>query len=251
MSHEHDITQETEAPERGLSTGPIARREFAAHITPGDGRTVDVLIVPYGERIIHNDGLGGVPKGVDYIEEIMPGCFDHQVNAAHRVVANFEHEQGIAGVVARGTALRSGSDGFHGTFRMLNNASGDAALELVNEGVLDGVSFEARFKKTVRSVEGVMQRVKADLFAVAFTRFAAYPSAKVLGVREQATQTIDERYLPLAMDQGLVERLRASPIVLPDRYQAHPDTETDTSASTDTSEDGTRQPDANNTSLEE
>jgi HK97 family phage prohead protease len=229
----------------------IARREYAAHITARDGRNVDVCIVPYGERIVHNDGLGFVPKGVDYVEEIMPGCFDHQVKAAHRVVANFEHEQGIAGVIARGTALRSAADGFHGTFRMLNNASGDAALELINEGVLDSVSFEARFRKNVRSVEGVVQRIKADLLAVAFTRFGAYSGAKVLAVREQATaQMIDERYLPLDMDPKLVERLRASPIVLPDRYRAHPDM-TDTSANADTSEDGTRQTDANTTSLEE
>jgi len=249
-TQELDSTLDPEAPERGLPSEGMARREYAAEITPGDGRTVDVRIVPYRERIVHNDGLGFAPKGVDYVEEILPGCFDHQLAAAHRVVANFEHEQGIAGVVARGTALRSAADGFHGTFRMLKNASGDAALELVNEGVLDGVSFEAKFVKSVRSLEGVVQRVKANLFAVAFTRFAAYPSARVLGVREQATsQMIDERHQPLDMDPELVMRLRARGVDLPNRYQAHPEPP-DTPAQTGTSDDGTRQPETHTSSLE-
>ena len=55
LEQEHD----DEAPNRGL-----IRRSFAAEFsTGGDGHTVDVRIVPYGEQIIHDDGLGGLPKG--------------------------------------------------------------------------------------------------------------------------------------------------------------------------------------------
>ena len=94
MSAVEDMTVDTEGAERPLSSGPddgLARRQFAAEIVSGDGRTVDVRIVPYGERIQHNDGLGGVPRGQMYEEEWMPGVFDHQLNAAHRVLANVEH----------------------------------------------------------------------------------------------------------------------------------------------------------------
>jgi HK97 family phage prohead protease len=233
----------TEGAERPLLHGDIpglARRSFAADIVSGDGRTVDVRIVPYGERIKHDDGLGGVRRGELYTEEIMPGAFDHQLNAANRVVANYEHGQTMADVIGRGIALRSAPDGFHGTFRILKSPSGDSALELIQEGVLDGVSFEAKFVKSVRSAEGVVQRVKANLFNVAFTRFAAYSGAKVLAVREEAEVIVDEALMPVDMDPALVERCRALGIELPDRYKAHP-AETDTPAETGTSEDGTRQ----------
>ena len=49
--------------------------------------------------------------------------FDHQLNAAHRVVANYEHGQTMADVIGRGVALRSQPDGFHGTFRILKSPS--------------------------------------------------------------------------------------------------------------------------------
>ena len=58
-----------------------------------DGRTVDVRIVPYGRTARVSDG------GPLYEEQWMPGVFAHQVNAANRVLANFEHQSGIGGVV--------------------------------------------------------------------------------------------------------------------------------------------------------
>ena len=226
----------------------VAHREFAAELTPGDGRTIDVRIVPYGERIQHDDGLGGVPRGELYTEEVMPGAFAHQLNAANRVVANYEHHQGIGGVVGRGLALRDEPDGFHGTFTMLKTAHGDAALELVREGVLDGVSLEARFKRSVRSAEGVVQRFKADLYAIAFTRFGAYKGAKVLAVREEAEQVIDEQFMPLDLDPELAERCRRLGVAVPQRYEAHP---ADTPPVGGTSEATPAETDDNNESSEE
>ena len=231
------------------SHGPdMIVRTFAASLTPGDGRTVDVRIVPYGERITHNDGLGGVPKGVPYEEEWLPGVFNHQLNAAHRIVANVEHEPGIGGMVARGLSLREAQDGFYGSVRMLQTQNGDAALELVREGVFDGVSLEARPVKSFRNAAGVIQRAKANLFAIAFTRFAAYKGAKVLAVREEA-QIVDEALLPVNPDPELIERCRRLGITIPQRYQAHPDP-ADTPPDGGTSEDGTRQTDAITSSKE-
>jgi HK97 family phage prohead protease len=226
-----------EAPERGL-----LRREYATELTPaGDGRTIDVRIVPYGERIEHNDGLGGVPKGVVYREEWAPGCFDEQLVAGHRlkVLLNFEHHKGIENVVGKGVALRSARDGLHGTFRALENEAGRTALELVNDGILDGVSLEAKPKKSVRTADGVVHRIRAHLVNVALCRSPAYSGARVLAVRTETI--IDEDLLPVAIDPELAERLRARGVALPDRYKAHP-AEPDTPAETGTSEDGTRQP---------
>lgn len=218
----------------------MIQRTFEAEITPGDGRTIDVRIVPYGERATVADGFGGVARGIPYEEEWMPGVFDHQVAAANRVLANFEHQSGIGGVVGHGIALRSSHDGFHGSFRALKTESGDTALELVKEGVLAHVSLEARPVKSIRSAAGVVQRVKANLRAIAFCRSPAFAGAQVLAVREQDI-VFDEDHLPVAMNPQLIERCRRLGIRLPQRYQGHPD-ETDTSADADTSATGTAQP---------
>ena len=228
---------ETEQPQDGL-----IRREFAADLTPGDGRTVDCRIVPYGERIEHNDGLGGVPKGMPYTEEWAAGAFSHQLKAANRVLANVEHEEGLRGIVGHGIALIERHDGLYGSFKFHDNPDGDKALMLVKEGVLDTVSLEADSRKSIRTREGVVLRVKARLRNVAFARFGAYDGAAVLAVREAAIiEELPEELQPFEMDSETVERCRRLGIDLPQRYQAHPD-ETDTPAETGTSESGTRQP---------
>lgn len=158
----------------------IIRREFPVELTPvGDGRTLELRIVPYNTVARVSDN-GGEP----YEEAWMPGAFDKQLNAANRVLVNFEHEQGFAGVVGRGTELRSTTDSLDGTFRILQGADGDKALELVNEGVLTGVSLEAIPTKSVRDENGIVQRVKARLVNIALCRFPAFKDAQVLAVRE-------------------------------------------------------------------
>ena len=56
---------------------------------------------------------------------------------------NFEHEQGISGVIGDGVSLRSQPDGLYGSFEILDGPDGDKALELVNRGKLRGISLEA------------------------------------------------------------------------------------------------------------
>lgn len=221
----------------------LIQRTFEAEITPGDGRTIDVRIVPYGERATVADGFGGVARGVPYQEEWMPGVFDHQLRAANRVLANVEHEHGVNGFVARGVALRSASDGFYGSFVALATPAGDTALELVREGCLGGISLEAKPLKggSVRSAAGIVQRVKAHLSGIAFCRTPAFAGAQVLAVREDAI-VVDEEQLPVTADPELIERCRRLGVRLPQRYtQGHPD-ETDTPALTGTSASGTARP---------
>jgi HK97 family phage prohead protease len=232
----------------------IVHRTYAADLTPGDGRTVDVKIVPYGEQIEHDDGLGGVPIGIPYVEEWTHGTFKHQLKAANRVLANGEHQEGIAGIVGHGIALREASDGLYGSFRIHDTPDGDKALVLINEGVWDGVSLEARLSKSQKTARGVIRRVKAHLEAIAFTRKGAFDSARVLAVRERAAaaatlenepEPIPDEYLPIDINPEVVERCRRLGLHLPERYQAHPD-ETDTpddESGTSEDENGTRQDD--------
>jgi len=240
--------QEIETAERPfLVPGGLLHREFRADLTVGDGRTVDVRIVPYGERIRHKDGEHG--RGRSYEEEFLPGVFNHQLNAANRVLANIEHEESPTATVGHGIMLREAADGFHGTFRLLETPAGETARQLIGAGALDGISLEAKERKTVRGNDGVLRRAKADLYAIAFTRFGAYKGAKVLALREEVEEVIDEALLPVEMDQGVVERLLRQGFEVPDRYKAHP-AQTGTPAEAGTPDDGTRQTDANK-SLEE
>lgn len=220
-------------------------REFPAEFTTGDGRTLDVRIVPYGVSAVVSD------NGLDlYREEWASSAFDDQLVAGHRlkVMLNFEHRPGIGDVVGQGIALRSMPDGLHGTFRMDEGPDGDKALRMVNDGILDSVSLEARPKKngTVRTAQGVVRRVRAHLRNVALCREGAFADAKVLAVREAPIQELDEDLLLSPMDPNLVRRLRDKGFALPDRYQAHP--AEDTSAEADTPETAPASDDNNDNS---
>lgn len=226
--------QEKTDPQTGL-----LHRTFSADVQQGDGRTLDVRIVPYGERATVNDGTG------TYEEEFAAGAFDDQLVAGHRlkVWLNFQHERGIDAVIGKGVALREEPDGLYGSFRAYEDAAGDKALMLVNDGMLDGVSLEFLSKRAVQTAVGVVRRVKAHLDAVALCRQGAYASAQVLAVREEIPQefTVDAAHLPVDLDPELIERCRSLGITLPQRYQAHPE-DADT-PDEGTSADGTRLPD--------
>ncbi len=205
-----------EQVESELAGDGFLRRTFAAEVSPGGGRTVDLRIVPYDEVALATDGHGGVPKGVAYREKFARGAFSHQANAANRVLANFEHELGIAGVVGHGTQLREAPDAFYGSFKLHETPDGDKALMLVREGVLDGVSLEFAPLKSVRSKDGVVVRAKAHLDSIALTRNPAYESARVLALREQVL--IDETLLPVDPDRAMLERMKSLGLALPARY---------------------------------
>lgn len=211
-------------------------RTFTADVTVGDGRTVDVRLVPFGEVARVSDP----PNYVPYDEEWLAGCFDHQLNAANRVHANYEHERGVTNVVGHGIELRRETDGYHLTTRIHDTNAGNTTLELLRGDALPGVSLEAHPVKSVRTTAGVLQRVKANLRGMAFCRQGAFVGAQVLAVRSAIE--VDEADLPVDMDPELVERCRRLGIALPQRYEAHPVDE-GTPAATDTPDvAGTRQP---------
>ena len=88
----------------------------------------------------------------------------------------------IRGVVGHGIELRDEPEGLHGSFKVHKNTDGDKALELVREGVLDGISLEAVAVESIRK-DAAVRRVRAKLKAVALCRSPAFPDARVLGVR--------------------------------------------------------------------
>lgn len=215
----------------------VLLRSFEVAAVEVEGRTVDVRVVPFGEVA----RVADPPDFDEYQEEWLPGCFDHQVNAANRIHAKYGHSKEVTNVVGHGVSLRSEADGYHLTSTIHRTNAGDTTLELLNGGALPGVSLEAVPVRNVRR-ESVVQRVKAHLTGFAFVRQGAFEGAQVLAVREdelEQEQTLEADLLPADIDPRLVERCRRLGIAIPQRY-AHP-AEPGTPAETGTPADGTRE----------
>jgi hypothetical protein len=250
-----DVAADTNIDQRPERAVAVRRRDV--EISAGDGRTVSLRIAPFGEYATCADGLGGVPRGVAYREELMPGLFDKQLRAVNEdgrgknIYLNFEHQQGLQGIIGHGISLRRERDGYHADFLVHDTPDGDKALILVREGVLRGASIESYWLKSIRSAAGVVQRVKAQLEAVAICRQGAYPSAVMTGIRTDELPeeiVLHEEMLPIRFNPELAARCRELGQIIPQRLEAHPDV-TDTPAQTGTAEDGTR-PDQANADLE-
>jgi HK97 family phage prohead protease len=227
-----EALEERQHPE--TAERPFLVREFAATAVEVTGRTVDVRIVPFGEVA----RVADPPDFSPYEEEWMPGCFDHQVNAANRIHARYGHSPHVIDVVGHGLTLRSvDGDGYHVSTKIHQTPQGDTTLELLRDGALPAVSLEAEPVRNTRTKAGVVQRVKANLKGFAFCRQGAFTGAQVLAIREQTEKevTVDAALLPVDLDPELAERCRKLGIALPQRYQAHPEA-ADTPAEAGTSE---------------
>ncbi len=192
-----------------------------AEFTPGEGRTIDVKIVPYsGAARVSDDG------GATMYEEMwMPGAFSDQVKAAtvgraREVFVNFEHPapMQMKDVLGHGLALRETPDALYGSFGLHDDENGAKAAMMVKDGLVGGVSLEAVRQKLIRGKDGVLRVYKAHLVNIALCRRPAFAGAGVLAVREEEF-TLDEEMLPIPMPEDIVERCRKMGLKLPDRYQ--------------------------------
>jgi HK97 family phage prohead protease len=189
-------------------TAPLERvtlvRSFdSAVLAAGDGRTLDTRIVPYGVSAIVADP----PRFKAYREAFTPGAFERQIANPDRVRVwlNFEHEQGLRGIVGHGVALRDQADGLHGRFRVHENVDGDKALQLVRDGILTGLSLEFVALRS-KIADGVVHRLRAHIDKVSLCRSPAYAGAEVLAVRQRPLEV--ERAEP-ALSADVTERLEA------------------------------------------
>jgi HK97 family phage prohead protease len=156
-------------------------RTVEAELVEGDGRTLDMRVVPYGVEAVVADP----PSHIPYREMFVRGAFERQLAAPNRVRVwlNFEHEQGLRGIVGHGLELSEDDRGLHGSFRVHENTDGDKALALVRDRILSGISAEFVAIRS-RRVDGVVQRLRAHLDKVSLCRSPAYAGAEVLAVRE-------------------------------------------------------------------
>jgi HK97 family phage prohead protease len=144
-----------------------------------DYRTIQALVAPYGRVATVVDG------SCAYREMFVHGAFREQIEEARsrplRIWLHLEHRK--EAVIGHAVQLVERDGGLYGAFAIRTGVAGDKVLAAIREGVLTGVSMQAT---PLRSgwVNGVTQRLKAHLMAVALVPEPAYPNAKVLGIRK-------------------------------------------------------------------
>ncbi len=204
-----------------VSQREVLVRTYAVAEQSLDGRTLHVRVVPFDEVATVADP----PDFRPYEEQFMPGVFDRQMNAAHRVRLRSDHlaldesgarKSGTSGIVGKGISLVETDGGVEAEFRFLNTPDADTALELTREGGYDGVSAEFAPIRNMRTREGILQRVKAHLDSVALAVGPAYSKAEILALREGEVVTIDEEMLPPQPNLELLERCADLGIDLPE-----------------------------------
>lgn len=187
-------------------TEEVFRRTFPLRLErSGDGRTLEGCCVPYGEAAkVTDDGV------TTYYEVFEPGAFTRNLKAADRVELRYEHGSGMLDIVGRAMELSEEASGLYGSFRVFDGYVGDHALQLVEEGVLPGLSVGFITKRrgpTKVTSEGTVIRDHCHLAEVSLTRKPAYDRAVVTAVRS-ATVMRQAFELPPVEDEQL-ERLRA------------------------------------------
>lgn len=178
---------------------------------PGAGRIIDLAVVPYGVTAEVRDS----PDGEPYLEQFARGAFSRAARAPGRVELRYHHGQGLADWIGRGLEFTEGDDGLAGAVRVLGGPFGDHALQLVDEGLLTGVSvgFRDLGRRNRRAPDGAIIRERCHLEEVSLTRSPAYAGALVTGRRSTTPPEPDWFQLPIR-DVTLDDRLRAVGITL-------------------------------------
>lgn len=197
----------------------ILVRTFAVQAQAGDGRTINVRVVPFNEVA----DVADPPDFKPYKEQFMPGAFARNEPHAHRIRLRSDHaaldadggrKSGTSGIVGTGVKLTETDGGYEGEFKFLDTPDAMTARELVLNGGYDGVSAEFLPIKSMRTKDGIVQRQVAHLDSVALAAGPAYSNASILSLREE--QIVDESLLPPPPNLAIVERCAELGIDLPE-----------------------------------
>jgi uncharacterized protein len=147
----------------------------------GDGRTVEVRIMPWGE-------VAETPEGRETFER---GAFAG--TDPTRVTIESQRHGGT--LVGRGTTIAESDDAAYLHARISETPAGDELLTLIRDGVVSAASVSFQPTKTARR-KGVLVRQAVDLWRVAIVERSIYPGAGVLAVRSNTedrsvTETVD------------------------------------------------------------
>jgi HK97 family phage prohead protease len=148
----------------------------------GDGRTLIGRAVPYNRVAALGNGRR---------ERFAFGAFSRQVRSgqSHRVNMYQSHRRRLAGdfPIGKTVDLEERSDGLWGIWRMMRSTEADAALEVVRDKLVTGLSvgFSSPEGGTVRCRDGVDEVRNARLDHMCLTDVPIYEDAEVMAIRAQ------------------------------------------------------------------
>lgn len=141
----------------------------------GAGRTLAGIAVPWGRATRIRQ---------DLTEEFVSGAFDRQLKAPNRIKLYRNHSDHGGALIGRLVEMRNDAKGLYVEARVSPTMTGDETLALLADEVLDQWSIGFREIENKRTPQGVVQRVKAQLFELAIVPEGAYgPHAKVASMR--------------------------------------------------------------------
>jgi len=165
----------------------------SADLTPGAGRPVYGVAIPYGQVAEVSDG-----DGFSYLERFEFGACSRTIRergSKVKLLALHDHRRFPIG---KATSLTERSDGLHGEFAIPETREGDDVLTLIRDGVLDSFSIGFRGIRE-RTEGGVRVRTEVALIEVSLVGLPAYEGALVGRVRSQLVipKAVAERRLRL------------------------------------------------------
>ena len=153
-----------------------------------DGRTLDGLIVPYGEvaDIVEVDDAGDV---IRYREQFLPDSlanmsqgFKARSGKGMRCPLVLDHNETMETTVGFATMIESRDDGAYGTFRLYDDANIIKIRSMLQESHT-GLSVKFRDIREPKLIDGVVSRVQVFIAHVAATPAPAYANAAIGSIR--------------------------------------------------------------------
>ena len=147
----------------------------------GDGRTIQGIVVPYGQTAKVSDG------GPSYQERFQRGAFSKYLSEkpVDRFALRLLSQHDANRPLGRAVDMVETDAGLMGSFRVSDTAHGRDQLELVRDGVLG--AFSVGFVPMQAKRDGsITVRTEVALREVSLVTFPAYEGAVVTGLRQLA-----------------------------------------------------------------
>jgi HK97 family phage prohead protease len=162
----------------------ILRRAWSPHLDleiRGDGRTVYGLAVPFDSPTPIRDRSG------NYDEVFRMGAFTDTIRERGDRVKFLANHDRQTMPLGKAIMLREDPAGLIGEFRVSATPAGDAALELIRDGVLDALSIGFAPIASIgrEGRDPVVERTAVKLMEVSAVAFPAYEGAMIAGVRSE------------------------------------------------------------------
>jgi HK97 family phage prohead protease len=149
-------------------------------LTPGQGRTVYGIAVPYGVEAEVCD-----PGGRPYRERVEFGACARSIAERGSKIRLFTQHDRAKLPIGKAIELTEKPDGLYVAFEIAQTRDGDDALTLVKTGVVD--SFSIGFRGVRHRLDGdVVVRQEIALHEVSLVSSPAFEGAAITGVRSQS-----------------------------------------------------------------